>query len=986
MARPFSLWDSIKAVSIAVLFTILGLCIATLVQVDNTDSKYSAILNDQGDILASLQDLKTSVGTIQTDSAATSPTSTPMISAYPWEVVQNNQKTWKFIVKNFDTTDFAPLDMVDIVSKVQAYINDVVFLTWRLKVDIQLFTPPSVDSLEALHVLAHASFNRVIAPDMPTNNKYIPIWLVNEFNANNVANNFTTAVHGCVSGTIDMGKTPTFYLNQTIGWALGIHPMGFPFIIIPAGSESSGNGIQARVLSNQQNGDGPTTFKQTLAHTLASEIMAVLINPTKVNYILSGDPLGRNIAQTDIQFKATVIYQKDIVAPFSRGLDNIVTFAGYSMPNFAFPAYFIPFDVRGIYDYLGNSIAPFTPWKGTQLAMYQVNTGDASLAGKSVSDLQLGYVERGPLDASQAIRLSLYGSIYDYAAWGWTYDPIAQAVTAGGTSVSPTVLTFTQQFVGASNVNFDKTVAQESSTFFVDPEDGILTMRFGIVNFAPSLLSPAFVAETLPILERNIKRYYTPLWNIKVKFVGNWTIYQDSDQPTYDGTWTPYFVTQTAQWNFQSIGTIGAYSGAFNTANNFNPYTGPLVSDYLAASWTNDLGNVITLPNLPLTQPYIAQPTASSGHATMVNTNVVGVTNLPAYIVGGAQTTPPLTPFPWTNLGVQQIMIVDPVSPDPNLSLVAGKLCLLYRPISSGITLTFFTRTLQLCESHGAVGYIIAVGYGGDVLSGGGAHATTNIVGVIMSKPNSLAFLAALTSNPGMTVSVPVGTPNLYSENSFPDILSHEVMEELRDPAYAEYIGSMVFPSSPSATDGAIVFNQIQNGDEDEVFVMVTTDDTGTIFKLFDGFPFPCYFIPNLKCDSYDFFTQSPRPLVPASRNQVFFQLQASGTYQPDDGSSAYVIDSDIRASGGVLTGYEGAGSTLDFIDGGSMYVNATFYPPYINTVDYFVDGKSFSVYNEDGSNQNIGPITRVYTETLRTGDVTFQDNIYGYLAGPLNG
>jgi len=896
-----------------------------------------------------------------------------MEASYPWEFVdENNFKTWRFVIKNFNGTVFSPTQVSEIAAKIEKYINDVVFLSWRIKVKIEAPVLPTISTLTANY--ASQRYGNYMQSSLPLQDKYIPIFLIDEFKSSHVANNFATAIHGMTGETLDTNKSCTFWMSTTYNWVPGFAPMGFPFVVVPSGSLATGNGITARVAANIANGDGPTTFPQVLSHTLAHHIIDILVNPTCTNYVLTGDSLGAYVPSYDLTYKSVINFKKDPVAPFSKGLDNIVSFEGYSMPNFAYPAYFFPHNDSGIYDYLGKSNAPFAPWKGNQMLMYQVNTGGDTSGTEVLSANCHANLFRDETDAANHLRISVDGSIYDSKSWGWS-----SYTMAGGVVASP-VVTTKQMYLHVTPPAFDNSLPQLNKTYYIDPVDNILTLRFGIVNFCPLKFDPVYINSLMPLWESELRRIYSNHWNIKVHFIANYTVNHYEEQPEYDGTWIPYFIVDTPQFNFDSLGAFAAYSGAFNTCMTYNNFSGPLINEYMW-DWLDASGAVvIARPNLPLGCPYIMQPTASYGGKTTVTTSVGGF-SMQFFTIGGNKQTV-TNPLPLNSIGIQEIIVQNIASPDPNLTheKLNGKYALL-RYGTSGPTFTFKTRTIQACEAAGAIGVIMVQNFTAAEPIGGGVIQTTHIEGILMPKTyGGDTFYALYLANPTMTISCSSTTPNPYVNMIAGYVIGHESSEEMRDPAYAEYIGSMTFPtldaSGNSNGDGAIVYNQIQVSDPNERFNPIITD--GVNYGLLNAYPLPAYFIPNLKFQSYDLTGATFRPLLPVSRNQVFFQVERATTYTPIDGSDPYVMNTAIRAGGGVMSGYESGNSPWDFYDCGDMFDVRTWFAPYTNPVDYWVDQRAYSIFGP--SENNITPVSRVYTETLNTTQVLLLENLKGYL------
>ena len=313
---------------------------------------------------------------------------------------------------NFYTDLFDQCKVEKISSAVEKFVSKFIFPSWRYKIEIRFFVPQSQESLIAQGAIVAGSTGYI--NPIEQSGTYIPIYLINEF-SDNINNNFATAVHGAVSGSVINGPSALYYISgdDTLG-SFGPLPYGTPFIVIPSGStgpDGTGNGITAAVASNIITGLGPIDYYQVLSQTICHHVLEVLINPTGARYVSAGNPQGLDAPPGPTE---QIFYFREPVDPFSQGKDNLIDFRGWTMTNCALPAYFFPFNNSGVYDILGNSQGPFLPYKGTQFVIYQEQVDGV------ISELQVGNYISSPNDPFN-IQFVSNGSIYDYSGWGLTF-------------------------------------------------------------------------------------------------------------------------------------------------------------------------------------------------------------------------------------------------------------------------------------------------------------------------------------------------------------------------------------------------------------------------------------------------------------------------------------------------------------------------------------------------------------------------------------
>lgn len=521
---------------------------------------------------------------------STTPT---LIPAYPWEIVDGKVKKFKFIIINY-RPDLFDSDKVEAIAKtLEKYVSKYVFPSWRMAVEISFYTPPSLASLTS-GIPAYANPNE----DAGT---YIPIYLTDEFSSN-VPKNFSIAVHGCASTSVMNGLNPFSYLSDALTNSFTVNPLplGTPFIVIPAGSADTGNGINSAVAANTANPSlGPIDYYQCFSLALSHEVIEVLINPTGVHYTGSGIPIGEGSTQ--------YFYLREAVDPFSQGKDNIFKFRGWSMTNFAFPAYFFPFNDSGIYDFLGNGSAPFTPYKGNQFFLFQRALGSPT----NTTDLECGFYVSSPKKPKKIKTIS-NGSIYTYSGWGLKSSLLVGKHEFSTVGIHPKCQQSWNQ-MEASMISCELVSTKGSKRthrsskyqpgtkpqllpFQYLDKSGFVATRFRVINYIPDILPPESVDNSIVAMNLEFKNRFLPHWNVKPIIVANDTVYTDADLPIFDGTFIPIFFLKTEQFNPDGAGqpSLSQRGGAANLNNNPNPLAGPLISDYL-----------VNPPNLPLGNPYV---------------------------------------------------------------------------------------------------------------------------------------------------------------------------------------------------------------------------------------------------------------------------------------------------------------------------------------------------------------------------------------------
>ncbi len=842
---------------------------------------------------------------------------TQLQPAYPWETVVDNKQTFRFIIMNYFTDLFDQSQVEDVAHAAEKYINKYFFPSWRVQASVEFFVPPSMADLTAQFVIPGT-----FVTSIPEPGTFVPVFLVDQF-SENIDDNFATAVHGSVSGIVMNGYSHLVYLedDDTLTGPYPNLPFGTPWIIIPAGSVASGNGINAAVYNNQLSGQGPTDFYQELALTLAHEMIEVMVNPTGLYYTIDGNPLGFGLPEgspTRNQF-----YLHEAVDPVSQGNDNIFLFCNWPMPNFVLPAYFFPFaDVvshgTARYDLLGHIHKPFQPYKGTQFVIYQDQVGG------DLTELSVGEYE-STVANPYTVTFTSFGSIYDYEGWVLTAEdearmPLTDVVTAYGKpnalDVKKSVKALSRkagvQKLAARNAPKQKVQPRQRESMniqymterdfacheltkpyilpfqYID-DDGFLTQRYVIVNYLPVFLIPEQVDQAIPVMEQFIQENFLPYWNRKVDIIANFTVTTpDSPQPVYDGTFVPMFVIPDEFFDLNSFGAIAITAGAFNTNNNLNPYSGPRITDY----WKPFNG--FTVPNLPLGNPYLIFPR----HNIAGQVDVTARDPQTQAIVAGPFIAVPQGSADSADLPVAaEGAIADPIDAcDPQTpGSMTGKI---------GLNIRIGCNSLVYPNNMADAGAIATLtGWVGGPEGFGASGAL--VYGATMAQADMETLMAAVENNPNVVITIDNFRGGLTDIQTFTAVETHELMELLVDPTYGDFI---VY-SNPQQ-DRAVLFVQYETADSMERVNQMGTDGVHS-YKM-NPFPIPAYFVPNLRNNNYDSLGLMYRPMIPLSRDQILWQQEGGPT--------------SIASTYGILEATE---SLLDFQNSGSIFNLHTFTPPF---------------------------------------------------------
>ncbi|MBS0637337.1 MAG: hypothetical protein JSS12_07485 [Verrucomicrobia bacterium] len=843
---------------------------------------------------------------------------TQLQPAYPWEVVVDNKQTFRFIVMNYFTDLFDQTEVETVSKAAQDYINKYFFPSWRVQATVEFFVPPSMAALAEQFVIPGSYVTAI-----PQAGTYVPIFLVDQF-SENVEPDFATAVHGSVSGIVMNGYSHLVYLSDDD--TQGIYPnlpFGTPWIVIPAGTVESGNGINAAVAFNQSTGQGPTDFYSELALTLAHEMIEVMVNPTGLLYTIAGNPLGFGVPEgtpTRNQF-----YLHEAVDPVSHGNDNLLEFQGWLMPNFVLPAYFFPFANEvshdtARYDLLGHVAGPFQPHKGTQFVIYQDQLfGD-------LTELSVGQYE-STVDDPGITTFTSFGSIYEYEGWGLLADTEYRQDTkdkivpygernakVSNMDVKHAVRVLSGSHVGArkplKQAPMAKAQSKHQAKFasgVLTPEDfpcgeltepyllpfqyiddnGFLTQRYLIVNYLPVFLIPEQIDAAIPVMEKYFQENFLPYWNRKVDIIGNVTIATPNDPiPDYDGTFVPMFVIPDEFFDLDSFGADAITAGAFNTNNNLNPYSGPQISDY----WKPFGG--YTVPDLLLGNPYLIFPRHNiAGQVDVVakvgDTVVAG----PFIAVPLGSADPADLPFAAEGAIADPLDACFPLTPGS----MDGKIGL---NIREGCNSLVYPNNMA---DAGAIATLTGWVGGATGFSGSGAL----VFGATMSQPDMEALMAAVEANPTAIISISTLHGGLTDIQTFVGVETHELAELLVDPTYGDFI---VYSNPP--TDRAVLFVQYETADTMERLAEMITD--GVNSYVANPFNLPAYFVPNLRTNNYDDLGMCWRALIPLSRDQILWQQEGGPT--------------SIASTYGLL---ESSVGDLDFQNSGSIFNLHTFVAPF---------------------------------------------------------
>ncbi len=541
-----------------------------------------------------------------------------LIPNLPWQTVdkslncklgEKNGFINRFVIINLAPDLFEPKTVTDIAQTVESYIAKYVFPNWRMTANIEIFTPVQDPIV--------IDFGTSLDPHI-AKGTYIPIYLVDDFNTA-VGNNFAVAMHGNVSGSVMNGPDALTFLppappsspaypnpSVDIPTLYTAIPYGTPFIIIPAGTNGTGNGINAAVARNQANPNlGPTDFYQAFALSLSQQVIQTMINPTGALYNGAGDPVGIASQTYDQLFLIC-----EATAPFSQGNDNIFWYRNWPMTNFAFPAYFFPYNTSGQYDFLNKAAAPFTPYKGTQFFLYQ----QALVPGGSVvTDLEAGAYVSDPADPSN-IEFVLNGSIYSYTGWGLrsveskdgskklyganhSIHPLRdQPDLHAAKQVTRKIDAKCKRVCCNQAANKDAKTQPHLLPFQYLDEDGVIVTRFKFINYVPDIISHVEMAALTQESVNFVNTRFYPYWNRKAEA----EVVTYPNLPNFDGSFIAMYVSRVSMANLNTPWGLSTLSGAADNLNNVpNALAGPLLTEYLVST------TEYIVPPLPLGNPYL---------------------------------------------------------------------------------------------------------------------------------------------------------------------------------------------------------------------------------------------------------------------------------------------------------------------------------------------------------------------------------------------
>lgn len=798
--------------------------------------------------------------------------------AYPWEIIKNQEKTFRYVVMNFYTDLFDPQTVFEVAKNVEAYVAEFVFPSWRHKISVEFFIPPSQQSLADQGLLNGTFINA-----LPQPGTFIPIVLTNDFSSN-IPNNFASAVHGNVSGSPTTGYNASLYLDGDSYTLTGPFPFGTPFIVIPAGSAESGNGIRGLIAANKESGQGPTSFYQALSLVISQEVISTLIDPSAAQYVGSGNPLGGKAGGplpdgTSGVTTEQIFHLRDATSPFLYGNDNTFKFNNWTVGNFALPAYFMSHDNSGCYDLLGRTCAPLTPYKGSQFVVYQ-DFHVTDYPKGEVTDLLVGsYIS--PLAHPKRIKLLEEGSIYDFTGWGeqiLSDSPKSNAIKANANNSAgnlgysllattikniPTVNSspvtngrnrnskqFHEGTAKAKNAKKCSTCIKSKKPrllpFQYIDDKGFLTTRFAIINYIPDLLPPEEIEKSLPVMEKYLTQQYLPFYNNHASIVNYTVLPGDVGLPEFDGTFIPFFLLNPDQFDLSQLGSAVISGGAINVNNVPNILAGPEINQYLKA--TADF----SLPNLPIANPYLMISQTNFPGQVIVTTDQPGLGPFIAIPTSSSVLIP--TTFPIVALG-EDANPLDACTPLKND--LTGKI---------GVNLRTACNSLvypNIMAAAGAIAFLTVFDPGARVFSATGAKIWGATLG-----PDGNALISALASNPNITITISAPEFSVNDINAFTAVCTHEMEELMTDPNYATYL--LTF--NPNV-DKAVLFSQLEASDPTENLNVFATKN-GNSYEM-ECFPLPSYFVAYLRDNNYDNSGVVWRPLVPESRQQIVFHFKS---------------------------------------------------------------------------------------------------------------
>jgi len=804
-------------------------------------------------------------------------------SSYPWEVIDDNVKHFKFIIMNYNTSSFSDKKLEDISHALESFISEYFYPSWRLKAKIKIFTPPDLATLENDGVFYPVS-SCWINPKEEMGS-FIPIYLVDEFDSS-ISDNFATAVHGNTSGTPVSGYNALLYLNGDNPLAqYGILPFGTPFIVIPSGSTNTGNGINAAIASNTITGDGPTDFYQVLSQTLCHEVIEIMVNPTGAQYTEWGNPIGFGLpdtARTSFELRL-----HEAVDPFSQGKDNLYMHKGWTMTNFAYPTYFYTdIDVlskgKAIYDFLGNGIGPWIPYKGNQFVIVQTSQNGTN------SDVLVGnYVS--PSNSPNLNQLQLQGSIYTYDGWGLKsnsdfvpaiskmVDPSERKSNrAKGSSImkpfndfKATIKPIPALLPGRNHnsSNFQKKLTVKASNkklvshsrshdrhkpqlppFQYVNHEGTLCQRFKFIIYTP-YVTKQMLEDAIPCFNNFFKKEFVPQWKVYPD-LDKRIYFGPDDLPKFDGSFVPIFFFRTDQYDLNKIGIINVTSGANDIINNIEQLSmmGGLISE-----------NILNAPVLPLGNPYIMMPDRRFT-AIEITTDQPGLGPFFA-VQQGSNVFLPFS-FPFTAQGAAAAD-TDACGALPPGSMT-GKIGINVRSPSC--------NSLVYPENMYNAGAVASI----TVNSSPRAFAADGSpLWGCTAEPAAIALFNAVQSNPNINITLNiVSQPYVNVLNNITYTISHEIEESIMDP-----IGEHILVGNPPV-DQAIYLPIIENVDPVENIAGVWASD-GKISVQMSPVMYPSYFVPNLRTNSYDTTNMTFAALIPQNTQYGLYHANQEEPFMP---------------------------------------------------------------------------------------------------------
>jgi len=841
------------------------------------------------------------------------PPQVPLVAVLPFESINDsNQRQFNFLIVNTQANLFNPAQVLKISNSIKSFINEYVFPSWRMTCNISMGVPQTGTS------------NEVKDPSQQLGS-YIPIYLVNEFNTD-TTNNFAAALHGCVSTSIMNGPNASVYLPYNFNFTP--LPCGTPYIIVPAGSTQTGNGIVGA-----QESSNIIDFDAQFCMTLCHEIIETLINPTGVRYIAAGDPWGP--AQEEF------LYLREACDPVSLGIDNSFSYSGSLMPNFVLPAYFMPLSKGPQYDMLNRCSGPFTPFKGTQFYLYQKCESKTNLS--QVSEVMIMNKYSSDADPTN-LQIISNGSVYDYASWGLQqtnslpgakkyagqgdiktkFESIYKTLAVEGLTQSLEFeYSYVKKFKGITKVHGLRQQMTNSLTqgmvsgtlvsssfsppgagFTMAPNtpylfpwqyldnDGLVTNRMIFINYIPDVIQPTAQDSAHKAMVEFVKNQYGPYLGIKCNIVAS---YSDPNIPArFDNKAMIAIVARMDQFNYNSIGNAAANSGAYNFNSNSNAVSGGRLSDIM----TNP-------PVVPDGIPCVVSPASNYGistQITLVTTNMgtgttssTGTSTIPTSLNStfAAGSFAYLASNPTLSV-TGQLVLVDPILANQtlvNAAALTGNIAVFHQNAPTK------SKLLRVAACNPSA--IIVVASGPDPLS---VNYSPNFLAACVGSVIGGEIINALQNGFQITATIVPGNDPSIPLSSYTGVFTHEIEEMCGDPAYADYILSGNPP-----VDLAIVGSQIQYADPVEILSVYSRSSAdGKVYTMSD-FPLPGYFLANSRMTSFSLSGEGIKPLIPFHRQQVLIMNKGNNMQYTN------VINSRMGNTVNSLYVYQGGDDTNIF-------------------------------------------------------------------------